>query len=62
MVGLVRKIEELHKHEINANTDHDRKTLQREISAVDWQIDRLVYQLYELTEQEIVIVEEAMAK
>jgi len=33
--------------------------LQRQIDASDRQIDRLVYELYELTEEEIGIVEEA---
>jgi hypothetical protein len=35
--------------------------LQREIDATDRQIDQLVYQLYGLSEDEIRIVEEAMA-
>ena len=41
----------------------ERKTrLQREIEATDRQIDQLVYELYGLTEEEIKIVEEAIAK
>jgi hypothetical protein len=35
----------------------DKTTLQRQIEATDQQIDRLVYVLYGLTEEEIKIVE-----
>jgi hypothetical protein len=34
--------------------------LQRQIEATDNQIDQMVYQLYDLTEDEIKIVEEAV--
>ncbi|NQU25202.1 MAG: N-6 DNA methylase, partial [Candidatus Nealsonbacteria bacterium] len=40
-------------------TSHDKTVLQRQIDATDRQIDRLVYELYELTDEEIGIVEEA---
>ena len=33
---------------------------QRQIDATDPQIDQLVYELYDLTEEEIAMVEEAM--
>lgn len=36
----------------------DKTASQRQIDATDQQIDRLVYKLYELTDQEIRIVEE----
>jgi len=38
-------------------TSYSREQLQRRIDATDAQIDRLVYDLYDLTEQEIRIVE-----
>ena len=38
-------------------TDSDKKILQQKIDAIDKQIDRLVYELYGLTEDEIRIVE-----
>jgi hypothetical protein len=44
-----------------AKTTHERTALQRQIEATDRQIDRLVYELYGLTEAEIQIVEEATA-
>jgi hypothetical protein len=38
--------------------EQERTLLQRRIEATDQQIDRLVYELYDLTEEEIAIVEE----
>jgi hypothetical protein len=40
-------------------TPVDKTALQRQIDATDRQIDRLVYKLYNLTDDEIRIVEEA---
>jgi len=40
-------------------TAHEKTTLQRQITATDNQIDRLVYALYGLTDDEIRIVEGA---
>ena len=42
-----------------ARTAQDKTAIQRQIDATDRQIDRLVYELYELTDKEIAIVEEA---
>ena len=39
-------------------TDHDKTGIQRQIDATDRQIDRLVYELYGLSEEEIKIVED----
>jgi hypothetical protein len=39
----------------------DKTALQRQTDATDRQIDRLVYELYGLTDDEIRIVEEATA-
>jgi predicted type IV restriction endonuclease len=44
-----------------AKTPHAKKALQRQIDATDRQIDKLVYELYGLTDEEIRIVEEATA-
>ena len=41
---------------------HEQTVLQGQIAAADRHIDRLVYELYELTAEEIRIVEEGMAK
>jgi hypothetical protein len=47
----------LHKQLAEVKTGYDKEMLQRQIDATDRQIDRLVYDLYELTEEEIRIVE-----
>lgn len=41
----------------SAKTEYDKTALQRQIDATDRQIDRLVYELYELVGEEIRIVE-----
>jgi hypothetical protein len=41
---------------------HGQAALQRQIDATDRQIDRLVYELYGLTDEEIRIVEEAAGR
>ncbi len=57
MVELVELMLDLRK-ELAKNTIPQTKTvLQRQIETTDRQIDRLVYELYELTEEEIKIVE-----
>ena len=55
MVALVERMLELHKR--TPQTPHEEDQLQREIAATDAAIDKLVYQLYDLTEEEIKIVE-----
>lgn len=59
MVALVERMLELHRRLPEAATAHEKTLLQREIDATDRQIDRLVYDLYGLTEEEIRIVEAA---
>jgi len=60
MVKLVGTMLELHKRLNAAQTPHEKNLIQRQIDSTDRQIDRLVYELYELTEEEIKIVEEAV--
>ena len=48
----------LHKELAAAKTPTAKMMRQRQIEASDRQIDRLVYELYDLTEEEIAIVEE----
>ena len=57
MVELVERMLELHKSLPLAKTDHDKTLLQRQITATDHQIDKLVYELYGLSDDEIGIVE-----
>ena len=56
MVSLVEQMLSLNKKLTSAKTDHEKTTLQRQIEATDRQIDKLVYELYGLTEEEIRIV------
>jgi hypothetical protein len=62
MVQLVEHMLALHKQLASAKAPHDKTVLQAQIDATDRQIDRLVYDLYGLTEEEIRIVEEGDAK
>jgi hypothetical protein len=57
MVSLVERMLALHKEIGAAKTAHDKTNIQRQIDATDAQIDKLVYELYELTPDEIKIVE-----
>ena len=50
---------DLHKQLSAAKMSHDKTAIQRQIDATDRRIDRLVYDLYNLTDEEIHIVEEA---
>ncbi len=59
MVALVERMLDLHKRLAAVKTPHDKTLLQRQIAATDREIDRLVYELYDLTAEEIAIVEEA---
>ncbi|ODS29918.1 MAG: hypothetical protein SCARUB_04979, partial [Candidatus Scalindua rubra] len=62
MVKLVDRMLDLHKQLSKAKVPHDREVLQRQINATDRQIDQLVYELYELTEEEIHLIEETVDK
>lgn len=57
MVALVEQMLELNKQLAIAKTEHEQTALNRQIDTTDNQIDRLVYELYGLTEKEIKIVE-----
>jgi len=59
LVELVKEMLDLHKRLAAAKTGQDKTVIQRQIDATDRQIDRLVYELYELTDEEIKIVETA---
>ena len=47
------------RHEFIDPLLHEKSLIHRQIDATDKQIDRLVYELYGLTDEEIRIVEEA---
>ena len=57
MVALVEAMLDLHRKLAAAVTDQEQAVLRRQIVATDRLIDRLVYELYGLTEEEVGIVE-----
>jgi hypothetical protein len=57
MVELVERMLDLNKQLAEVKEPQTKTVLQRQIDTTDRQIDRLVYELYELTEEEITIVE-----
>ena len=57
-VTLTRAMQDLRQQGERALSEHDRALLSRQITSTDREIDRLVYELYGLTEEEIRIVEE----
>jgi hypothetical protein len=59
MAALVERMLDLHKKLAAAAIPADKKLYQRQVEATDEEIDALVYELYGLTEEEIVIVEGA---
>ena len=58
MVELVERMLLLHKQLAFSKMMHEKTMIQRQVDSTDQQIDRLVYELYALTEKEIQIVEE----
>jgi len=57
LVGLVEKMLALTLKLHGATSESEKATLQNAITTTDTEIDRLVYELYGLTEEEIKIVE-----
>jgi type I restriction-modification system DNA methylase subunit/predicted type IV restriction endonuclease len=58
LVDLVQKMIALSNKLDKTQAPHPRQVIHRQIQIVDDQIDRLVYELYELTEDEIRLIEE----
>jgi hypothetical protein len=57
MVRLVERMLALRKSLRAAKTEADRAVFQRQIDATDREIDKLVYRLYGLSDEEVRIVE-----
>ena len=57
IVALVTRMLDLHRQRAAARTPQEQISLDRQIQSTDREIDRLVYDLYGLTEEEIRIVE-----
>lgn len=59
LVELVKTLLQLHRRAARMKPGHTRTVVERQIEAVDRQIDQHVYQLYGLTDDEVRLVEEA---
>jgi len=59
VVDLVDRMLTLQNQQRKTKTPHEKEALERQIAATDQQIDRLVCEMYGLTEDEIKIVERA---
>jgi len=57
MVALVTQMLDLNKRLQDAKLEHEKTLMQRQIAATDASIDKLVYELYGMTKEEIKIVE-----
>ncbi|GAB6285234.1 MAG: hypothetical protein STSR0009_14350 [Methanoregula sp.] len=57
MVSLVTQMHDLNKKVQDARLEQEKTQLSRQIEATDAAIDKLMYELYGLTEEEIRIVE-----
>ncbi len=56
--GIKRLVEKFEEHKDSyksGKTDHNKNLIQRQIDYTDSEIDKLVYQLYEPTDEEISI-------
>jgi hypothetical protein len=62
MVVLVERMLALQERLLEARIERERTVIGHQITAFDHQIDRLVYELYGLTDEEIEVVEEATAR
>jgi hypothetical protein len=60
IVSLVERTLELYKELAAAKTGDDKARIERQMDVTDAQIDKLVYELYELTPDEIKIVENSI--
>lgn len=57
MVEMVERMIFLHNQHGATKTSQEKVHIQRQVDALDSQMDRLVYELYDLTEEEIELVE-----
>jgi len=57
MVALITQMLELNKKLQDLKLEHEKTVLSRQIETTDAAIDKLVYELYGLTEEEVKIVE-----
>jgi hypothetical protein len=58
IVNLIESMLTFHKSLASAQSPHEKERLERQIKSTDVGIDKLVYELYGLSDEEIKIVEE----
>jgi hypothetical protein len=58
IVAVAEQLSSLHRRLLDVNTPHGKILIQREIDTLDRRLDRLVYEMYGLTDDEIAIVEQ----
>ena len=59
---MLKSMLELQKKYHDARMERDKELYERQIRIVDAQIDRLVYDLYGLTEEEVKVVKESVIR
>ena len=57
---LVENMINANKELLNCRSDTDKNIIERQIKYLDKKIDELVYSIYELTDDEIKIIEESL--
>ncbi|MCK4732515.1 MAG: hypothetical protein KAT65_08655 [Methanophagales archaeon] len=62
LVVLVENMLELKRKYHETRMEQDKELYERQIKFVDAQIDRLVYDLYGLTEEEVKVVKESVIR
>ena len=62
MVQLVDTMLKLNRQLADSRSAHEKKLIDRQIESTDRKIDELVYDLYDLTPEEIQIVEDSFKK
>lgn len=62
LVKLGKRMSALQERLSKAKIERERTVIGKQIAATDRQIDRLVYELYGLNDEEIAVVEEAAAR
>ncbi|MBU4268454.1 MAG: hypothetical protein KJ808_06360 [Acidobacteria bacterium] len=59
---LANSMLEMHVQYISSNSEMQKNTISKQIEAIDKEIDGLVFELYGLTDEEIKIIEDGVAK
>jgi hypothetical protein len=61
LATLAEQMVDLRRRHLASRTEHERKTLERQIASVEVEIDQLVYELYGLTKDEIESIDKELS-